>query len=612
MLTIINGADAQPVDYDGYFITQKYDGMDELQAELPVDHPAYPAVMEEICIEDREENGTVRYLVKAIDEGEEMATIKCQIDLDDLRADMLLSYHSGSHTVADIVAAVLPAGWTVQDHAALNIRRTIELEAATPLEIIQACKTTFDVVTRYDNVGKVVHIYNPADHQPTGAYATEELNLRAVNYKGSSRDFATRLYAVGKDGMTFASVNEGKAYVDDHTYSDKVVSAYWKDERYTIPENLLADAKRNLAMMAIPTRSYECDVVDLAKIDPERYAYNGFALYDVITLLDARRGTRVDHMVVECKIYPHYPENNVITLSTTAPKIQNTVRQIQQQIDCPTSQWRQIIQAAIQTATEWIAGMLGGHYIVTTDPQTGLPNGWAVMDTDDPATAQKVWRATLGGIGYSGSGFNGPFELALTADGAINASMITTGVLTANVIRAGKLQSILGGMSIDVDSGQIKSKNGAYELEIWSGEVTAKKNGKTTVEIYSAGDPSTFGVVNVYDGDGHVLSALAGSDVRGGTYHLRRNDVDYSFAGLDDNNRRHMSAEQIHCADYTLQKADGSDIAFAYYDQTYGKRMVYADEITATDGVYCQYLNGYEYENVWDEALGRFVLAVKQ
>ena len=646
MLYILNDAQAPPVDFDGYFICQKYDGIDELWLELPVGHPDYPLFTEEITVEDREVDGTIRYTVKAIDEGGGYATIRCEIDLDELRADMRLAYDSGSLTPAEHVAAVLPAGWTVQDHALITTRRTLHLEAATPMGIIRECLDTFGITARYDNHNKVVHLYNPAENKPTGALITDELNLRAVDYKGTSADFATRMYAFGKDGMTFADINDGKPYVDDHTYSDKVISVYWKDERYEIPENLLADTRRNLAAMAVPQRSYECDVVDLARADPEHYAVYGVKMYDVVTMLDRRRNKRIDHMVVEYVIYPHDANKNVVTLSTVAPSVQHTIKQLQQQVETPTSSWRQMLQASIDTATQLIAGMLGGNFVITTS-EDGKPNGWAILDTQSPETSKNVWRATLGGIGHSSNGFNGPFDLALTMDGKINASMIATGILDAALIKAGVLQSVDGSTKLNLENGRFETVDGAYALKFWGGVLELLKNNKQTIHIYSSGaDTGYHGVINIYNADGHVVSALAGGDVRGRNYYLRLNDRDVLLATIADNGATSLAAQNVQAQNInttgakadtvtatTFAFANGSaSIPFAQITSSKNKRIT-ADEIIAnafhmTDaneneymfayldnsdrvGLAVDLLNGYEVEYVYDSALGRYVLCRK-
>lgn len=95
------------------------------------------------------------------------------------------------------------------------------------------------------------------------------------------------------------------------------------------------------------------------------------------------------------------------------------------------------LDAAIEYATKMITGGLGG-YVVFTMNANGQPEEILIMDTPDTSTAVNVWRFNKNGLGHSHNGYNGPFsDIALTADGKINANMITTGVLNANLIRAG-------------------------------------------------------------------------------------------------------------------------------------------------------------------------------
>lgn len=121
------------------------------------------------------------------------------------------------------------------------------------------------------------------------------------------------------------------------------------------------------------------------------------------------------------------------------------------------------MQTAIEYATEMIAGGFGGNVVINRD-QDGRPYELLIMDTDDPATAVNVWRWNLSGLAHSHSGYNGPFnDFAITADGKINANMITTGLLSANRIRGGVLE--LGGY---------QNGNGVLHVLNAAGEVIGK------------------------------------------------------------------------------------------------------------------------------------------
>lgn len=442
MLTVFNGADGYPISNDNYYVRELASGLDEIVFEMSIRDPIYKYVVEEARIRDRDGN---YYLVKQIDAGNDRAKIVAQIDIDDFRAVMYENYTNGSATVYNTVLSVLPAGWTCTDRSNVIIRRTIPTSDTTTdynvtaWKVLQDCCNVYKVRFRFDNVRKVIYILNPLNFQNIGAFATRDLNLRELNYKGKSNDFCTRLYAEGADGMTFADINDGKNYVDNNTYSNKVISAYWKDERYTDKESLLADAISNLAEMAQPKRSYDCDVLDLANTNPEIYGFEDFSLFSVITLIDDAKGERLNYQIVEKWNYPYYPVKNKVVLSTETPKIQNQVVSIIEAINNPTSGFQQIMQSAIANSTALITGNKGGYVVLHDSNNDGVPDEILIMDTPSIETAMKVWRWNASGLGYSSTGYDGQFGLAMTIDGAIVADFITAGTLDGNIIRAASL-----------------------------------------------------------------------------------------------------------------------------------------------------------------------------
>lgn len=468
MLTLYTSTGAVPLRCDDYYIRELASGLDELNFSMSIYDPAYSSIQEEASI--REESGPtpINYLVKAIDGGKETASIKCQIDLDAWKTTMTHGYDSGSLTVGAIVRAVAPGDWTVSDQSGLSYSRTIHLDNATPLDVLEQCRSTFNGVSfRWDNVTKTVTIVNMTTGTNMGAFVTRDLNLRQNTYKGKSTGFITRLYAYGKDGMTFSSINGGKAYVDNNTYSNRVICGVWKDDRYTIPANLLQDAQDRLATLAVPSRSYDCDVVDLAAIDPARYSYLSFPLYSVVTLIDTTRSNaKIDHTVVELWRYPYLPQKNKVVLSTSAPRIQSQVAQIVNSMTNSNSIYQQqqtsAIQSAVDNATAHITGAEGGYVRAIYDANQNWTE-LVVMNTNDITTASKLWRFNLGGLGYSPYGYNGPYTTAITMDGAIVADFITTGTLSASVIAANSI-------SVSKLTGNIT--NGNWKIDLDAGTFT--------------------------------------------------------------------------------------------------------------------------------------------
>ena len=490
MLTLITPSGGVPLRVDDYYIKELASGLDELCFSISIWDEQYQAIQEESSILEQSDGKSAYYLVKAIDGGVNTANVKCQIDLDEWRETFNLSYDSGTSSVGDIVNAVKPTGWTVVNNSGIIYRRTVRVEGATAQDVIEKCRSTFAGITyRFDNVNKVVEIVNLNNGQNLGAFATRELNLKRNEYKGKSTGFATRLYAYGKDGMSFADINGGKPYVENHDYSDRVICAYWTDERYTIPQNLLADAQAKVDEMARPQRSFDCDVVDLAKTNPEKYSELDFQLFSFVGLIDqTRAGQKINHQIVELWRYPYQPEKNKVVLSTVAPRIQSQVTQVYQSINNVNSEWSQQQAAYFNVLTAAILGAHGGSVRLLDTDQDGEPDTLYIADSPDPETARMVWRFNYQGWGASQNGYNGPFQLGATfQDGGtlfanvlkvmnINADNITTGTINADSIN---VTNINGQNIKDKTIGSAPLANSAViNRTISGGAVTGGSGGK--------------------------------------------------------------------------------------------------------------------------------------
>ena len=484
MLAYLKNGASVALDFDDYYIQEEWFGADDTLAfTLPADHPQLPDMMCQLSLTDKESGQA--FLITNIDEGD----VKAKIDLDEFREQMFLSYTNGSTTALATAQQVLPAGWSVQDFSGSTARRTIEAEGATALEILQKLPDTYGIAVRFDRKTKRVLLRNPDTMAPSGTYLTEELNLRKRPVRSqTSEGFATRLYAVGKDGVTFASINSGKNYVENHEYSDRVISAYWKDERYTDPQSLLDDAKKKLSDMAKPAQSYECDVADLAKIDPARFGHLSMEMYQAVTLMDAERGTRLAHRVVQYKRYPHYPEKNVVTLSTLPGTISGKVEQSYQAVTNPNSSFQQQLASNLQGVAQTIVGAKGGSVKFIQD-EKGKPIGVLFMDTDNEATAKNIIRINHMGLAFSNKGSSGPWTQAITIDGGLANQWIETWQLTASIIVAGILQSRDGKSFWNLETGELvldgtfTAVKGDYLLKMSAAALELLKSGKRCLRI---------------------------------------------------------------------------------------------------------------------------------
>ncbi|MDD3231564.1 MAG: phage tail protein, partial [Oscillospiraceae bacterium] len=332
MLKLIENGTATAIGQDDYCIDEKDTGLDLLTFSLPRGHPLFGRIREETEIDEEQP-----YIIKQVTSDEQNMDITCELDVDDWKADILEHVILHDNTMHQMIEFCLPSGWAYQDETTGNdgVDELLN-DGGTRLEILTATKDIWNITFRFDSKNKVLHIIDPTAGSPCGAYLTRELNLRSVNYTGNTDKFCTRLYCYGKGGMTFEDIND-KAYIENHTYSNKIVSARYSDADANTSEKLLEAGQKELAKRCCPQASYECDVIDLSKAldmkDGSKYDFMKFELFSIITLLDVDHHTRINHRIAEYKRYPNLPQKNSVTLSTVPAQIQDDIHKAQSNAD---------------------------------------------------------------------------------------------------------------------------------------------------------------------------------------------------------------------------------------------------------------------------------------
>lgn len=252
-------------------------------------------------------------------------------------------------------------------------------------------------------------------------------------------------------------VNDGKDFV----YSEDAVNNYgwiykvveWDD--VTNASILKNKGEKYLSEIQFENMIIQAKAIDLhlAKKSIER-----FKLSDEIRVISTPHGLDKRFRLTKMTIYLNAPEKNTVTLGkterTTLSAQTNKVNQvIKDTIDniTPTSS---ILMQAKENATELITNAMGG-YVVKTESEL------LIMDTPDVETARKVWRWNMNGLGYSSTGYNGEFELAMTMDGKIVADFITAGKISSGVLSANVIQSVWNAITgyIQIQGGELLTKD---------------------------------------------------------------------------------------------------------------------------------------------------------
>lgn len=469
------------LDSEDYHITEEWYGANDiLEFELPVSHSQNKALIERLDLTVRDNGQT--YTIVSKSSSSKSFAYKCELNLDEFKSDMYIGFHM-TGTPDKIIKHVAPMGWLVLDTAYINTSETMELEGGTPYDIISNCSERWkNLGIRFDTAKKQILLVNTDQFQPNGVYATTELNLKEnPSYSGNASGFYTRIWPIGKDGLTITSVNDGKKYLDNHDYDDRVISYFWKDERYTVPESLKAAAESLLKEHAVPDIGYSCQIADLARIDPEKYANFGLAVYEKITLLDKITNKQLNFAVTQRIWYPKKPTKGSIALNSVASKLSDRVETAYDSVTNPISDFGQRQQAVINNATNWITN--GKGYMVAIKALDGSWQEICSLDTKDISTAKSVWRWNNGGFGHSNNGYNGSYSVAITQDGAIVANFITVGTLDCSRITVEHLSAtsidtgVLDAALITVKNliaDHVLSKNGNYSMELNASQLSLK------------------------------------------------------------------------------------------------------------------------------------------
>ncbi len=128
-----------------------------------------------------------------------------------------------------------------------------------------------------------------------------------------------------------------------------------------------------------------------------------------------------------------------IELGDTKSNLASTISEQTQAIEkTPT---KTFMEQAIENATQLITGGLGGYVVMRSSSGGQFPDEILIMNTDSIETATKVWRWNKNGLGYSDTGYNGPYATAITADGQIVADFIAAGTLNGALIEAGTVSA---------------------------------------------------------------------------------------------------------------------------------------------------------------------------
>ena len=187
-------------------------------------------------------------------------------------------------SAAHALYAVLDgSGWTLGTVDVPGIH-DIEMEKVSRLTLIKEIQNKWGGYLVWDSENKIVSLRYGNTWQPyTGFQIRYAKNLKHITRTQSNR-IVTKLYAFGHDDLDIASVNNGKKYITNFSYTDKEYTAIYKNQDVYDAQELKDKATIELEFNCKPRHLYKVKIADLRTL-PE-YSHEDFSLGDMVDIID--------------------------------------------------------------------------------------------------------------------------------------------------------------------------------------------------------------------------------------------------------------------------------------------------------------------------------------
>ena len=398
-------------------ITKEIGGMEELTFFIPANSPEAQMVQLEGYIVPE---GEQIFVIRELNTHGKDIEVYCMLAIETLYGYCWSEVAKQGVNLVEAFEYVLKyTGWKFVNRTSTPARtRDIYIQNQTVWEALKVlCEVYFiemtvdthtHTITAYDSVG-----------QDNGVFFISDMNLVNFRKDTNTHKLITRLIPIGKDGLNITSVNGGKDYIDNNTYSDKLLYGLWMQSAYTNPTQLKEDATKWLAEYAKPYITYNIDIIDL-------YRLNGNQLFkfnvgDGVTIFDKVTEEKVSQRVVKIEIYPQDPTRNTLELSNKGKTF---------------SDYFQMIQ---------LMQNMANHFIQTNGSATGTggTNGSSNPNLKDDSISGDHIQSDSIGTGHIQAGSITTDKLtanSITTDKLV-ANSVTTDKLTANSITSDKIQA---------------------------------------------------------------------------------------------------------------------------------------------------------------------------
>lgn len=430
-------------------VTEERNGAFELEMAYPVDGAFYTSIVVDAIIKAKpnETKGDQLFRVYSVSR-----PINCIVTVSAEHISYQLSHIPvspfSSNSLADALAKV--KGGSVGNNP-FSFSTSMSSTAAMSISVPSSCRSCLlgsegsilDVYGgeyEWDNYNVLLHRQRGADNGVVICYGK---NLIDLTQEESIADVVTGIYPYWTGGEGDLVQLPEKVVQVQSAYSYPRIQAVDMTQEFDgkpTAEQLREKANEFISRSGIGTPKV-CLTVDFVQLW-QTAGYEDIAglervgLCDTVTVRFDRLGVdakaKVNKTVYDC-LAERYEK---IELGDSISNITDTI--LAQETEIKAAPSLSIVEQAIQTATAAITGASGGYVVLSPSEN---PQEILIMNTPNINTATKVWRWNSGGLGYSGNGYGGPYDTAITMDGQIVGRFIAALTIAGNQIISGRIQS---------------------------------------------------------------------------------------------------------------------------------------------------------------------------
>lgn len=180
-------------------------------------------------------------------------------------------------------AILYGTGWSVGEVDVDGVH-DLETDKYSVLENVNEIQKLWGGLLIWDSAAKTVSLRDEVKFQPYSSFQIRYgKNMKNIA-KNRSSAICTRLYPYGENNLNIASVNDGKEYIENFSYTTKVYEKILPNNDIKDAKELKEWAEKELAKICKPQEKYTTSILDLRQL-PE-HQHETFAVGDMADIID--------------------------------------------------------------------------------------------------------------------------------------------------------------------------------------------------------------------------------------------------------------------------------------------------------------------------------------